>query len=99
MKELLLHNNRRLGGKTLKARVLIVRGGPPVPKLSIPQNRIVTLDCGDDPVVPPSVLAAVRRRYPKAEHFRMQVGGHFPYISRPKAYIDLIRRRLLGDGR
>lgn len=94
LKLVLKDNADRLGGKWLKSRVLVVRDGPAVPKLSLSQSRIIVLDSGDDPVVAPKVLAAVRKRYPRAERFRLEIGGHFPYVTRPKAYIELFTRTL-----
>ncbi|MBI1774982.1 MAG: alpha/beta hydrolase [Proteobacteria bacterium] len=96
MQKALLDAGLRLGAATLKMRVLIVRGGPPVPKLSLPQSRIVTIDSKDDQILPQAELAAVRRRYPKARHVRLPMGGHFPYITRPEIYIELFRRHLIG---
>lgn len=94
LKGVLKDNADRLGGKWLKSRVLVVRDGPAVPKLSLPQSRIIVLDSGDDPVVAPRVLAAVRKRYPKAARFHLEIGGHFPYVTRPKAYIELFKKTL-----
>ncbi len=94
LKTVLKDNADRLGGKWLKSRVLVVRDGPAVPRLTLPQSRIIVLDCGDDPVVAPKVLAAVRKRYPKAAHFHLEIGGHFPYVTRPDAYLELFRKAL-----
>jgi len=44
--------------------------------------------------VAPKVLAAVRKRYPKAKRFHLEIGGHFPYVTRPKAYIELFKKTL-----
>lgn len=94
LKAVLEDNADRLGGKWLKTRVLVVRDGPAVPKLKLPQSRIIVLDCADDPVIPKPVLEAVRKRYPKAERFHLASGGHFPYVTRPAAYVRLFKRTL-----
>ncbi|MSP49309.1 MAG: alpha/beta hydrolase [Alphaproteobacteria bacterium] len=94
LKIVLKDNADRLGGKWLKSRVLVVRDGPAVPVLKLPQSKIIVLDCGDDPVVAPKVLAAVRKRYPKAQRFHLEIGGHFPYVTRPQAYIEFFKRML-----
>jgi maspardin len=96
LKTVLKDNADRLGGKWLKSRVLVVRDGPAVPKLKLPQSKIIVLECGDDPVVAPKVLEAVRKRYAKAEVFHLPTGGHFPYVTRPKDYIALFERTLFG---
>lgn len=95
LKTVLKDNADRLGGAWLKSRVLVVRDGPAVPTLDLPQSKIIVLDSGDDPVVPPRVLAAVRKRYPKAKRFHLEIGGHFPYVTRPKAYIELFKKTLV----
>jgi len=94
LKKVLKDNADRLGGRWLKSRVLVVREGPAVPKLTIPDSKIVVLDCADDPVVARPVLEAVRKRYPKAEHFHLKAGGHFPYVTRPDAYVKLFKKTL-----
>jgi pimeloyl-ACP methyl ester carboxylesterase len=94
LKSVLKDNADRLGGAWLKSRVLVVRDGPAVPKLKLPQSKIIVLDCADDPVVAAPVLAAVRKRYPKAEVFHLKSGGHFPYVTRPKVYIKLFEKTL-----
>jgi maspardin len=94
LRTVLKENADRLGGKWLKSRVLVVRDGPAVPRLKLPQSKIIVLDCADDPVVAKPVLEAVRKRYPKAEVFHLKEGGHFPYVTRPKAYIELFTRTL-----
>ncbi len=94
LKTVLKDNADRLGGKWLKSRVLVVRDGPAVPKLKLPDSKIIVLDCADDPVVAAPVLEAVRKRYPKAERFHLESGGHFPYVTRPKDYIELFKKTL-----
>jgi pimeloyl-ACP methyl ester carboxylesterase len=94
LKKVLKENCDRLGGAWLKSRVLVVREGPAVPKLKLPDSKIVVLDSADDMVVARPVLKAVRKRYPKAERFHLKVGGHFPYVTRPDAYGKLFRKTL-----
>ena len=85
-----------LSAEALKARVLVIAGGGVVPEIPIPGNRIVIIDCEDDPLISPAVRDDVVRRYPGAERVRMPVGGHYPYITRPDAYTAVIERVLLG---
>jgi maspardin len=94
LKAVLKDNADRLGGKWLKSRVLVVRDGPAVPKLKLPDSKIIVLDCADDPVVAAPVLEAVRKRYPKAQRFHLKSGGHFPYVTRPDDYIALFKKTL-----
>lgn len=95
LKELLIESGtRQLSAKALKARVLAVQTGPAVPRLEIPDSRIAVVDCADDPLIPPEIRDDVVRRYPGAEHLRLPVGGHYPYITRPDDYTRLLMRRL-----
>ena len=94
LKTVLKDNCDRLGGKWLKSRVLAVREGPAVPRLKLPASKIMVLDCADDQVVARPVLDAVRKRYAKSEVFHLGEGGHFPYVTRPKAYVELFQRTL-----
>jgi pimeloyl-ACP methyl ester carboxylesterase len=84
-----------LSAEALKARVLAIAGGGVVPEIPMPGNRIVIIDCEDDPLISPAVRDDVVRRYPGAERVRMPVGGHYPYITRPDAYTAVIERALL----
>ena len=92
MQKVLLEAGVRLGASTLKKRVLVVRGGPEVPKLALKPRQIVTVDSADDQIVPQAELAQVRRRYAKSRHVRLKAGGHFPYITRPDLYTKLLAR-------
>jgi pimeloyl-ACP methyl ester carboxylesterase len=85
-----------LSAEALKARVLAIAGGGVVPELPIPEDRIIIIDCEDDPLISRAVRDDVGRRYPGAERVRMPVGGHYPYITRPDAYTAVIERILLG---
>jgi pimeloyl-ACP methyl ester carboxylesterase len=87
---------RLLSAEALKARVLVIAGGGVVPALSIPGDRIVIIDCEDDPLIPPAVRDDVVRRYPGARLVRMPVGGHYPYVTRPDAYTAIIERTLVA---
>ncbi len=83
---------RRLSARALKARVLAVRAGPAVPKLALPDDRIVVIDCADDPLIPRAVQDDVRRRYPRAHAYRLRSGGHYPYVLAPRAYTAILAR-------
>lgn len=80
----------------LKARILALLAAEAVPPLSIPDSRIVTIECADDPIIPPEAREEVRARYPGAEQHILPSGGHFPYISRAEDYTAILEKRLLG---
>lgn len=56
---------------------------------------ILILDSGNDPLIPPSIRAALREMYPSAQRFQFDRGGHFPYLSQPKAYNAVLRTFLI----
>jgi maspardin len=84
----------RQGPENLKARFLGVVNAKQCPPLSIPDSRIVIIDCDDDPIIPAASRQAVRDRYPGANVNTLPVGGHYPHILNQKAYDDVIARTL-----
>lgn len=86
--------SKLLTARALKARVLAVRGGGTVPRLSLSQKFIRIIDCADDPLLPRAVQISVRRRYPKAAYHRFPVGGHYPYVIKPDDYTSILRLQL-----
>jgi len=97
MKQVLYESGRKLlSAEALKARVLTIRKAEPVPKLALPDSRVVIIDCADDPLIGRKVQDDVVRRYPGAEHQRLAFGGHYPYVVDPTPYTAILRRRLLG---
>jgi pimeloyl-ACP methyl ester carboxylesterase len=95
IKRILRHSGTKLiSGPKLKARVLAVATGTKVPKLALPPERIVILDCADDPLIPESTRALMRKVYPKAHAYTLPVGGHYPYVTRPARYTEILREHL-----
>lgn len=95
LKRLLIESGtRHLGPRLLKSRVLAVQAGGTVPKLRLPSSRIAVIDCADDPLLPRAVQDDVVRRYPGAAHYRLPVGGHYPYVLRPARYTGILAARL-----
>jgi maspardin len=84
----------RQSAENLKARFLGVIAAKPCPPLPFPHERIVVLDCADDPIIPPPAREAVRAVYAGAEINTLPTGGHYPHILNPQAYDAIIRRRL-----
>lgn len=71
---------------TLRARMLAVQLAVPVPPLGIPDDRILLLECDDDPLIPAPMRAALRAKHPGARHVALPEGGHYPYILQAEAY-------------
>jgi pimeloyl-ACP methyl ester carboxylesterase len=91
-----LQGHERISARHFKARVLALLRAPNLPVLPLPHERIVVIDCEDDPVMPAPVRQALRARYPGAHVHTLSSGGHFPYISRAAQYTEILRRHLLG---
>jgi pimeloyl-ACP methyl ester carboxylesterase len=72
--------------ETLRARMLAVQLAVPVPPLGVPGNRILLVECDDDPLIPPPMRAALRAKHPDARHEALPRGGHYPYILQAEAY-------------
>ncbi|MGN6462747.1 MAG: alpha/beta fold hydrolase, partial [Pseudolabrys sp.] len=84
----------RQSAANLQARFIGVIEATLCPPLPVPQERIVIIDCADDPIIPPASRQAVRDRYPQAEVATLPTGGHYPHILNPEAYDAVIVRRL-----
>lgn len=91
-----MQGRETISARHLKARVLALLKAPNLPRLPIPDERIAIIECADDPVMPPPVRKEVRDRYPGASVHTLPSGGHFPYISRPDPYTQILRTHLLG---
>ena len=85
-----------ISARALKARVLAVASSKAVPKLKIPMSRIVIIDSADDPLIPASTRKAMRKTYKGAKAYNFKIGGHYPYVTRPKQYTDVLKRYVLG---
>jgi maspardin len=78
----------------MRARLNALKRGPELPAMPLSPAAVTIIDAADDPLIPPSMRAAVRARMPGAAAFRFRWGGHFPYVLRPDLYSDLIAARL-----
>jgi len=97
LKVILRHSGTRLiSARALKARVLAVASSKAVPALKLPASRIVIIDSADDPLIPESTRKAMRNKYPGAKSHRFKIGGHYPYVTRPKQYTAVLKRYMLG---
>jgi pimeloyl-ACP methyl ester carboxylesterase len=95
IKRILRHSGTKLiSGPKLKARVLAVATGSAVPALPLPPERIVIVDCADDPLIPESTRQLMRQTYPKAQAYTLPVGGHYPYVTRAERYTEILRAHL-----
>ncbi len=84
----------RMSGRHLKARVRALLTEGDLAPLPLASDRLVIIDCDDDPLIPPAIRAQVRQRYADGEIHSFANGGHFPYLTRARAYTDIIRKRI-----
>ncbi|MCQ9617911.1 alpha/beta hydrolase [Paenalcaligenes niemegkensis] len=78
--------SERQSPKNLHARLLGVARAEPCPPLSLTDDRIVVIDCPDDPLIPAVAQKKLRQRYPGAQHVSFENGGHYPHLLSPKPY-------------
>lgn len=84
----------RIPEAELRMRLKALKTAPELPPLPLSQDRIVTVETDDDPLIPPAVRAAVRARIDPITAYRFAWGGHFPYAVRPRTYTALLEQVL-----
>lgn len=84
----------RQDADNLKSRFVGVVEARACPAIAVPADRIVVIDCADDPIIPPASRQAVADHYPGAEHITLPFGGHYPHILNADAYNATLTRRL-----
>lgn len=88
----------RIPEPELRARLNALKRGPELPPVTLPRQRIATVESTDDPLIPPAMRDAVRARLAPAVAYRFEGGGHYPYILRPALYTALIVEQIGLDG-
>jgi maspardin len=84
----------RIPEPELRTRLNALKQGPELPPLSLPSERIATVESADDPLIPPPMRDAVRARLEPSVAYRFEWGGHFPYVARPDLYVSLLEEQL-----
>ena len=84
----------RIPEAEMRARLKALKHGPELPLVSLPKDRIVTIEAADDPLIPAPMREAVREALEPGKAFHFTSGGHFPYVVRPAVYTALIEERL-----
>jgi len=82
--------------EAFKAHLLGVARSHPIGPLAIPDDRVVVIDCADDPVVGAETRAGVVSHYPGAARHTLEHGGHYPYIQAADAFAAIVRGYLGG---
>jgi pimeloyl-ACP methyl ester carboxylesterase len=78
----------------LKSRMLGVQMAKPVPQIALPEDRILLIECDNDPLVAPPVREAMRQHYAGARCETIRGGGHYPYLVKAAEYNAAITRFL-----
>lgn len=91
---LMAEQGGRIPEPELRSRLKALKHGPELPPPGIPADRIVTIEGDDDPLVPPDMRDAVRKRLKPAVAYQFAWGGHFPYVVRPTEYTTLLEEQL-----
>lgn len=78
----------------LRGRMLAVQMAPPAPAPQLPDDRLMLVECDNDPLISAPMREAIRARYPGAVHCAISGGGHYPYILRADAYNDAVAQFL-----
>lgn len=84
----------RIPEAEMRSRLKALKHGPELPPVSLPRDRIVTIEAADDPLIPQPMRELVRERLKPCKAFHFKSGGHFPYVVRPRAYTAMLEERL-----
>ncbi len=57
---------------------------------------ILIIDSNNDPLIRPSARRAMHDLYPSTHRLTLEASGHFPYLSRPERYTDILFEFLNG---
>jgi pimeloyl-ACP methyl ester carboxylesterase len=84
----------RIPEAELRMRLKALKTAPELPDLTLPKERLFTIETDDDPLIPPEMRKAVRSRVQPSVAYRFTSGGHFPYVVRPSAYTALLEQAM-----
>lgn len=92
---LLLEEARgRIPEAELRARLQALKTAPVLPVQTLPRTRIFTVQSDDDHLISPQMRADLRDALQPVRAFRFRQASHFPYVTRPDAYVSLLREVL-----
>lgn len=84
----------RIPEPELRMRLKALKFAPELPLLELPADRRITVEGGDDPLIPEEMRAAVRALVQPSVAYRYAWGGHFPYAVRPAEYTAMLEQAL-----
>lgn len=74
----------------LRNRMLAVQRAAVLQGAALDQERLLLVECDNDPLIPPSSRQAAREHYPRARVVAISGGGHYPYILRMPDYNEAL---------
>ncbi len=86
---------RRKPAAALQAHFLAVVRAVACGPLALAPERIVVLDCDDDPVIPAAVRDRVAAQFPGARRVSLATGGHYPHVLNPAGYEPVLAELLV----
>lgn len=84
----------RIPPAELRARLKALKHGPELPLQQLGKAHIFTVESTDDRLIPAPIRAAVRAALSPQYSEVFERGSHFPYITEPTRYTDMIRNIL-----
>ncbi len=84
----------RIPEAELRNRLIALKDAPPLPAQSLATDRISTVESDDDHLIPPPVREQLRAALQPGRAFRFGNASHFPYVTHPREYTNLIRMAL-----
>jgi maspardin len=74
----------------LRSRMLAVQRAAVLEGAMLDQDRMLLLECDNDPLIPASSRQAAREHFPRARVASIAGGGHYPYILKTDAYNEAV---------
>ncbi|MEE9375255.1 MAG: alpha/beta hydrolase [Rhizobiaceae bacterium] len=93
--ELLLEEVRgRIPEGEMRMRLKALQQAPELAVGAIGEYPCYTVESLDDQLIPQPISQMVRQRLNPARAYRFKIGSHFPYVTRPKAYLAILEEVL-----
>ena len=74
----------------LRSRMLAVQRAAVLEGAAPDQDRLLLVECDNDPLIPPATRQAARAHYAHARVVNVAGGGHYPYILKAQAYNEAL---------
>jgi len=74
----------------LRNRLKALQGGAALPRQSLDQSNIFTVESDDDQLIPPAVRDALRAALDPKHAYVFENGTHFPYVTQPQKYTAML---------